>query len=194
ILVSTAHDEPAIRLEIFQDVFRKPAALCYLTDSERRFVEVQFPERPLLEETVGVGIDLAQQQPYPRIPAPSPDEDPGAATAGGDATEPEPNAEGESATLDSPAHLRARGAVFRRRHRLYGPMVLYGGRIDPGKGCEELIHYFAEYVKEGGEATLVLMGVKLMALPEEPFIRFAGLLSDRERHQALEAATVVACP
>src|SRR6059036_1655015 len=38
------------------------------------------------------------------------------------------------------------------------------------------------------------MGVKLMSLPEEPFINFAGLLSDRERLQALEAATVVVCP
>jgi glycosyltransferase involved in cell wall biosynthesis len=33
-----------------------------------------------------------------------------------------------------------------------------------------------------------------MALPEDPFIRFAGLLSDSERLQALEAATVVICP
>ena len=49
-------------------------------------------------------------------------------------------------------------------------------------------------MKEGGDATLALMGVKLMSLPEEPFIRFAGLLSDRERLQALEAATVVVCP
>ena len=193
ILVSTAHDEPAIRLEIFKDVFRKPAALCYLTDSERRFVEVQFPDRPMLEETVGVGIDLAQQQVYPRIPSPAPDDEPGASTAGGDATEPEA-ADEDAPTLDSPAHLRARGAVFRRRHRLYGPMVLYGGRIDPGKGCEELIQYFTDYVKDGGDATLVLMGSKLMALPEEPYIRFAGRLSDRERLQALEAATVVVCP
>ncbi len=38
------------------------------------------------------------------------------------------------------------------------------------------------------------MGVKLMKLPEEPFIRFAGLLSERERLQALEAATVVIVP
>ena len=38
------------------------------------------------------------------------------------------------------------------------------------------------------------MGLKLMRLPEEPFINFAGMLSDRERLQALEAATVVACP
>jgi len=194
VLVSTAHDEPAIRLEIFKDVFRKPAALCYLTESERRFVEVQFSERPLLEEVVGVGIDPAQQQPYPRIPAPSPDDEPMPSTAGGDASEPDTSTEDEAATLDSPAHLRARGAVFRRRHRLYGPMVLYGGRIDPGKGCEELIQYFTEYVKDGGDATLVLMGAKLMVLPEEPFIRFAGRLSDRERLQALEAATVVVCP
>src|SRR5262245_4540466 len=33
VLVSTAHDEPAITLDLFKDVFRKPAALCYLTES-----------------------------------------------------------------------------------------------------------------------------------------------------------------
>ena len=192
ILVSTAHDEPAIRLEIFKDVFRTPAALCYLTESERRFVQMQFPERPLLEEVVGVGVDLPQQQPYPRMPA-VPDEDPTGAAEGEGAEAPAEGTEGE-VPPDFPSHLLARGAVFRRRHRLYGPIVLYGGRIDPGKGCEELIQYFSEYVKEGGDATLALMGVKLMSLPEEPFIRFAGLLSDRERLQALEAATVVVCP
>jgi glycosyltransferase involved in cell wall biosynthesis len=72
--------------------------------------------------------------------------------------------------------------------------VLYGGRIDPGKGCEELIEYFSAYVNGGGDASLVLMGVKLMPLPEEPFIRFAGRLTDQERTQALEAATVVVVP
>ncbi len=38
------------------------------------------------------------------------------------------------------------------------------------------------------------MGVKLMPLPEDPAIKFAGLLSEVERAQALEAATVVAVP
>jgi glycosyltransferase involved in cell wall biosynthesis len=49
-------------------------------------------------------------------------------------------------------------------------------------------------VADGGDATLALMGVKLMKLPDEPFIRFAGLLSERERLEALEAATVVSVP
>jgi len=190
VLVSTAHDEPAIRLEIFKEVFSRPAALCYLTDSERRFVQAVFPDRPLIEDVVGVGIDIPPQQPYPRMPA-VPEED---GVTSGEGERDQPSAAEEDIPSEFPSHLLIRGAVFRRRHRLYGPIVLFGGRIDPGKGCEELIEYFSSYVKEGGEAILALMGVKLMSLPEEPFIRFAGLLSDRERVQALEAATVVVCP
>jgi len=189
ILVSTAHDEPAVRLEIFRDVFSRPAAICYLTQSECQFVQQQFGNRPLLEDVIGVGVDIPPPQPYPRMPG----------VPEADATTPEEGDNGEddaaeAAAREFPSHLLARGAVFRRRHRLHGPIALYGGRIDPGKGCEELIEYFSSYVKEGGDATLALMGVKLMALPEERFIRFAGRLSDEERLQALEAATVVVCP
>jgi glycosyltransferase involved in cell wall biosynthesis len=186
VLVPTAHDEPAIRLEIFKDVFGRPGALCYLTDSERRFVQDTFGERPLLEDVTGVGVDIPQPQPHPRLP-PAPDEEP-SPSADGDGDQ------GADEETPLPTHVLTRGAVFRRRHRLYGPIALYGGRIDPGKGCEELIEYFGSYVKEGGEATLVLMGVKLMSLPEDPSVRFAGLLSERERGQALEAATVIVCP
>lgn len=189
VLVSTAHDEPAIRLDIFKDVFSRPAAICYLTATERRFVHDQFPERALLEDVIGVGVDLPQHQPYPRMAAPVDEE-----AAADDAPAASEAGEEAPAVREFASHLTARGAVFRRRHRLYGPIVLYGGRIDPGKGCEELIEYFSSYVKDGGDAALALMGVKLMPLPEEPFIRFAGLLSERERLQALEAATVVVCP
>jgi glycosyltransferase involved in cell wall biosynthesis len=188
ILVSTAHDEPAIKLEIYKEVFAAPAALCYLTESERDFVRGEFLDRPLLEEVTGVGVDIPQQQPYPRMPAPPADEEPPAADSE------TPSGDEEVTTREFPSHLMARGSVFRRRHRLHGPVALYGGRIDPGKGCEELIDYFSSYIGAGGDGTLALMGAKLMSLPEEPFIRFAGLLTDSERVQALEAATVVVCP
>ena len=196
IVVPTAHDEPAIYLEIFKDVFTTPGALCYLTDSERRFVQQQFPDRPLLEELTGVGIDIPQQQPYPRVP--NRPEDESAAPAEGDDAEAEGSSdetvEDETSARELPSHILSRGSVFRRRHRLHGPFALYGGRIDPGKGCEELLNYFTSYVGEGGEGTLALMGAKLMSLPEDPAVRCAGMLSDIERVQALEAATVVVCP
>ena len=40
----------------------------------------------------------------------------------------------------------------------------------------------------------MLMGAKLMPLPEDPRVRFAGLLPEEERLHALEAATVVIVP
>jgi glycosyltransferase involved in cell wall biosynthesis len=190
VLIPTAHDEPVIKLGIYKEVFRRPGAIAYLTDSERRFVQQQFPDRPLLEELVGVGVDMFPQHPAARPPAASDDSE--ASIDGDEASANETEESGWE--RDLAPHVMTRGAAFRRRHRLYGPIVLYGGRIDPGKGCEELIEYFSTYVKDGGDATLALMGVKLMALPEEPFIRFAGLLSERERLEALEAATVVVCP
>jgi glycosyltransferase involved in cell wall biosynthesis len=182
ILVPTAHDEPAIHLSIYRDVFRQPAAIAYNTEVERRFLAAHFPDRPAAEETIGCGVDLPQHHAYPRQ-APA---EPAKADDG------DQEAEAAPARFRSP--LTMRGATFRRRHRLHGPFVLYGGRIEKGKGCEELIEYFSAYVEEGGEASLVLMGAKLMPLPEEPFINFAGLLSEREHLQALEAATVVVVP
>jgi glycosyltransferase involved in cell wall biosynthesis len=178
ILVPTAHDEPAIHLDIYKEVLSLPAGIAYNTEVERRFLTTHFSVRAIEEETVGCGVELPQAQQYPRDrPGGTPPPDDG--------------------DFDSPSyrpHLAHRGTTFRRRHRLHGPIALYGGRIDPGKGCEELIEYFSAYVADGGDASLVLMGVKLMPLPEEPFIRFAGRLSDQERTQALEAATVVVVP
>ena len=195
ILVPTAHDEPAIRLDIYKELFSLPAGLAYNTEVERRFLTTHFSIRAVEEETVGCGVDLPATHPVFRNRTTPTTGDEAHSTQ--DAEEDEPGEdevpdEGESPTFRP--HLAQRGTTFRRRHRLHGPIALYGGRIDAGKGCEELIEYFSSYVQEGGDATLALMGVKLMPLPEEPFIRFAGRLSDQERLQALEAATVVVVP
>ena len=183
ILVPTAHDEPAIHLNIYKEMFALPAAVAYNTEVERRFLTTHFPIRAAAEETVGCGVDLPASDARER---PVETEDP--------RQEPDTDVRRFDGYQPLPPHITERGAVFRRRHRLHGPFVLYGGRIDPGKGCEELIEYFSSYVADGGDATLALMGVKLMKLPDEPFIRFAGLLSERERLEALEAATVVSVP
>jgi glycosyltransferase involved in cell wall biosynthesis len=191
ILVPTAHDEPAIHLDIYKELFSLPAGLAYNTEAERRFLTTHFSIRAVEEETVGCGVDLPQAQPYPRDRQPGQTDE---ELETNDTAAPDEETPSEEASPSYRPHLAHRGSIFRRRHRLHGPFVLYGGRIDPGKGCEELIEYFSSYVQAGGDASLVLMGVKLMALPEEPFIRFAGRLSDEERLRALEAATVVVVP
>ena len=196
ILVPTAHDEPAIHLGIYKELFRLPAAIAYNTEVERQFLKTRFEIAASAEEVIGCGVDLL------------PGGDASAATSarderGSDRTRssavatalgeaPPADDEGEEEPL--PSHLAQRGARFQRRHRLHGQFLLYGGRIDPGKGCEELLEYFTSYKEQAGDADLVLMGVKLMQLPEVPWVKFAGLLSERERLEALEAATIVVVP
>ena len=174
LLVPTAHDEAAIRLGIYQDVFAAAAGIAWNTEVERQFVSSHFRLRALVEDVVGCGVDLPE----------------------GEVTEEGTPGLGLAPTSREPLppHLEGPANAFRRRHRLHGPFLLYGGRIDPGKGCEELLEYFQQYVKEGGEATLALMGTKLMPLPEDPRVRFAGILPDQERLHALEAASVVVVP
>jgi glycosyltransferase involved in cell wall biosynthesis len=181
ILVPTAHDEPAIRLRLYRDLFASARAFAYNTDVERRFLSSNFEIRATAEETVGCGVDLPPARDWVDGEM---SRDPSAAS----------DDEAPDKGYGNRRRIRGRGEVFRRRHRLYGPMLLYGGRIDPGKGCEELLQYFNGYIREGGDATLVLMGAKLMPLPEDPHVRFAGLLSHQERAEALEAATTVVVP
>ena len=189
ILVPVAHDEPQIHLSIYRDVFRAPKAIGYLSEPERKFATQSFDRNAVIEETIGCGVELPPHHAYPR-PAGRAEGDDGSAADAVPAEAEEP--QGDSGRF--PSHVSSRGASFKRRHRIHGSFALYGGRIDPGKGCEELIEYFSSYVAGGGDAKLVLMGLKLMRLPEEPFINFAGMLSDQERLQALEAASVVVCP
>jgi glycosyltransferase involved in cell wall biosynthesis len=194
ILVPTAHDEPAIHLDIYKEMFSAPAGIAYNTEVERRFLTTHFSIRAVEEETVGCGVELPQAQAAARDGADAAGAAaPAAVEAADESDAGEPIPEEDQPPSWRP-HLAGRGVLFKRRHRLHGPMTLYGGRIDAGKGCEELIEYFSTYVKDGGDASLVLMGVKLMPLPEEPFLHFAGRLPDNERLQALEAATVVVVP
>jgi glycosyltransferase involved in cell wall biosynthesis len=173
LLVPTAHDEPAIRLGVYKEVFGAAAAIAWNTEVERQFVSSLFQLRTLVEDVVGCGVDLPEGEAVVaearEIVAPSSRE-------------------------ALPPHLEGPANAFRRRHRIHGPFLLYGGRIDPGKGCEELLEYFQTFLKEGGDATLALMGTKLMPLPDDPRVRFAGTLPDAERLHALEAASVVVVP
>ena len=152
ILVPTAHDEPAIHLEIYKDMFRRPKAIAFNTEVEKAFLKGTFEMATVAEETVGCGVDLLAGRTR------------------------------ESAAGQSNLRLPD------------GPFLLYGGRIDPGKGCEELLDFFDAYKQEGGPATLVLMGARLMPLPPAPWVRYAGMLSEADRLRALEAATIVVVP
>jgi glycosyltransferase involved in cell wall biosynthesis len=185
ILFPAATVHPALRLWVCQDVFGAAAALGYGSTAERRIVRAYAARRPRAEEVVGVGIGTVHESQYPRLyEEPLETEDGGASEETSDVRE-----------VDAPpSHLAGRGVLFRRRHRLHGRFALHAGPVDSANGTEELIEYFAGYAADDADTSLLLLGVKMMKLPAEPWLRSAGVLAARDRLAALAAADVVLSP
>ena len=176
--------DSALRFSIWNEVLGSARAVGYLSETERCLTRGFLRLFPSTEEVVGVGVDVPAQQTYPRHqqdPADtlSEDDDEGAALPD---------------MAYAPDYLAGRGIPFRRRHRLYGSFALYGGRVEPDNGCEEMLEYFDSFAAADGDTALVLMGVKLIKVPEEPYIRMAGIVPDRDRMIACEAAEVTLAP
>jgi glycosyltransferase involved in cell wall biosynthesis len=84
--------------------------------------------------------------------------------------------------------------AFRERQGLSTPYALYAGRIDAGKGCAEMLGFYGQYRRQGGQAELVLIGTLAMELPPLPGLRYLGFLAEDEKRAALAGARVVVCP
>jgi len=57
LLHPTAHDEPPMRLSIFQEVMRLPDAFAFLTSEEAELVYARFPGAPP-GDVVGIGVEM----------------------------------------------------------------------------------------------------------------------------------------
>jgi glycosyltransferase involved in cell wall biosynthesis len=173
----------ALRFGLWTELLGSARAVGYMSATEGRLMRSFVRVSPAAEEVVGIGVESAPQQAYPRH-----QQDPADTLGSGDEDVTPGGAEPE------PEYLAGRGIPFRRRHRLYGSIAVYGGRVEPDNGSEEMLEYFDTFAAADGDTALVLLGVKMMKVPEEPYIRMAGVLPDRERMVAYEAADVTLAP
>ena len=184
VLVPHLHLQPALRFGIVAEALAAAGAVGYISAAERRLLRSYVRVTPRYEEIVGIGIDPSPEQSYPKH-----QQNPADTVSQADEDE-----EPEADEAEEVAWLAGRGIPFRRRHRLYGSFALYGGRVEPDNGSEELLEYFDTYASGDGDTVLVLMGVKMMRVPEERYVRLAGVLPERERMIAYEAADVTIAP
>jgi glycosyltransferase involved in cell wall biosynthesis len=85
--------------------------------------------------------------------------------------------------------------AFRSRHGLAAPYALYAGRIDAGKGCDEMIAFYEGYRRRSADPVdLVLIGKLAMPAPRLPGVRYLGYLSEEEKSAAFAGARAVICP
>jgi len=84
---------------------------------------------------------------------------------------------------------------FRARYGVGAPYALYAGRIDAGKGCDEMIAFYDRYRRAtAAPVELLLIGKLAMPEPRVSGVRYLGYLSEEEKAGALAAARAVICP
>ncbi len=75
------------------------------------------------------------------------------------------------------------------------PFVLYLGRIDPNKGCADLLQHFMRFKAEHpGPVQLVMAGPASMPLPVHDDVRYLGFVDEPTRETLLLQARLLAMP
>jgi glycosyltransferase involved in cell wall biosynthesis len=75
------------------------------------------------------------------------------------------------------------------------PFLLYLGRIDPNKGCVDLLHHFVRFTAEHeGRVQLVMAGPASMPLPDHPDVRYLGFVDEPTRDALMQQAVLLAMP
>jgi glycosyltransferase involved in cell wall biosynthesis len=102
------------------------------------------------------------------------------------------------ATAGMPVALSATpdAARFRQKYGITDPFLLYAGRLDPSKGCDDLVTYFCAARRQLPPRTkLVLIGGQSAEdLPPEPDVVYLGRLSEQDKLDAMAAASVFVNP
>ncbi len=86
--------------------------------------------------------------------------------------------------------------AFRRRSGTTGAYVVHPGRLEPGRGVEELLRYFETFRERYPDVPLelVLFGPPRLRVPRRPDIRLHFPVSGRERREAIAGALAALAP
>lgn len=84
---------------------------------------------------------------------------------------------------------------FLQQYNIDAPFLLYIGRVDPSKGCQELFDYFVDLRShELNPRKLVLLGKSTMPIPNHPDIIALGFVDEQTKWDALAACNLLVMP
>ncbi len=87
---------------------------------------------------------------------------------------------------------------FRKKYQIEGDYLIYTGRVDKSKGCDEMLDVFLTYLgdikEDEKKPTLVLMGQEFMKIPEHPNIRYLGFVPEQDKFDGVSGARALWLP
>ncbi len=86
--------------------------------------------------------------------------------------------------------------AFRKKFRIWDEYIIYVGRIDATKGCDKLFDYFIAYKVRHPKSRLklVLMGKKMIEVPNHPDIVSLGFVSEEDKYNGISGAKALVLP
>jgi len=91
----------------------------------------------------------------------------------------------------------ADGERFRAKFNIHEPFMLYAGRIDESKGCDELFKDYRTYREWAGEdhaLSLVMAGSGRLTIPRRKGIHHVGVIRGQDKWDAMAAARCLVLP
>ena len=168
LLVPTAHDEPALGLEIYRSVFERASAIAFNTPEERELVSARFRVDGVPNDVVGCGVELAA-----------------------------PVLGGNSAQFPQDAALPAAPYILYlgRLERGKGLPELIEGFLRFKRRYGDRRLRFADRETRGEELVLVLAGRgEDASIPRQPDIALPGFVADAFKRRLIENAAAVVVP
>ena len=79
--------------------------------------------------------------------------------------------------------------------RIDYPYILYSGRIDKYKGCDNLFKIFCRFKQENPSSLrLILTGKSDMQIPDDPDVEYRGFVSNEDKFELMAGAAVFVMP
>jgi glycosyltransferase involved in cell wall biosynthesis len=95
--------------------------------------------------------------------------------------------------IDMPSEVS--GERFRAKYGIHGDFVIYVGRVDQSKNIHVLCDYFRAFRQSSaGDLKLVVAGKGAWPLPRHPDIVPLGFVSEQDKFDAIQAASVLIVP
>lgn len=85
---------------------------------------------------------------------------------------------------------------FRTKYSISGEYIIYVGRVDVGKNCDEMISYFEAYKKKHpkNRIQLVVIGKIMMDVCENKDIRYLGFVPEEDKYAGIAGAKFLWMP
>lgn len=75
-------------------------------------------------------------------------------------------------------------------------VLTYIGRVENGKGCDDMVEYFLRFLEEErrDDVSLLMLGKRTLAIPNHRRLISPGFVSEYAKYQALQRTTVALAP